>query len=102
MKKNIMLGVNSSTNKCRVLYCLLNFDALRAPEIQSEILASKTTNWCGRDEIKRTLDIIKMKQTGRKIRLYKKITFLGSDFDMGHEYPWKFEIDEIHELEEIK
>ena len=67
-------------------------------QIESNDFIHKATNWCGRDDINRTLSLINMKQTGRKIKLNKNITFHGTDSDMGHAYPWKFEIDEIHEL----
>lgn len=104
MKKNIMLGVNSKTNTCCELHCLLSFDELigHRHQLEASDFTHRATNWCGRDECERTLSIIKMKLTGRKIVLNKNIVFNGSDFDMGHEYPWKFEIDEIHELTEVK
>ena len=98
MKKHVMLGINSITNECCILFCLLPFNILIPSEIESSDFTSQATNWGGRDEIERTLDIINMKQTGKKIYLDKKIKFEGADSDMGHTYPWKFEIDEIHEL----
>lgn len=102
MKKNIMLGVNSKTNYCCKLACLLPFDGLVPSELEKSDFTHSSTDWCGQDEIKRTLDIIKMKQTGKKIILDKPIVFYGSDADMGHVYPWKFEVNEIHELVEEK
>jgi hypothetical protein len=101
MKKNIMLGVNSKTNNCCRLSCLLPFDSLDPSEVEASDFVHYATNWCGQDAIERTLGFLKMKQTGRKIILNEEITFRGVDYDMGHEYSWKFGIDEIHELEEM-
>ena len=98
MKKNIMLGINSEDNNCCILHCLLPFDNLKVSELEASDFTHAATNWCGQDEVERTLSIIKMKQTGKKIKLNEKITFFGTDSDMGHTYPWEFEIDEIHEL----
>lgn len=98
MKKNIMLGVNSKTNNCCKLSCLLPFDSLDPSEVDASDFVHDATNWCGQDEIERTLSFIGMKQTGNKISLNKKITFFGTDYDMGHEYSWRFDVDEIHEL----
>ena len=98
MKKHVMLGVNSKTNQCCELHCLLSFDKLIDQQLEASDFKHSATNWCGCDSITRTLSFSNMNQTGRKIVLDDNIVFSGSDFDMGHEYPWKFEIDEIHEL----
>ena len=101
MKKYMMLGVDSKTNSCCKLSCLIPFNSLVPSEIEANDFTHSASNWCGRDEIERTLGFLKMKQTGKKIVLDKKIEFRGADYDMGHTYNWEFEIDEIHELEEI-
>lgn len=101
MVKHMMLGVDSKTNNCCKLSCLIPFNSLAPSDIEASDFKHDATNWCGRDKIERTLGFLKMKQTGRKIILNEKITFRGVDYDMGHEYSWKFSIDEIHELEEI-
>ena len=98
MRKNILLGVNSKSNSCCKLFCIIPFDSLVRSEVEANDFIHDSTNWCGQDDIKRTLGIIKMKQTGKKIILDKPIVFNGSDYDMGHIYPWQFEVDEIHEL----
>lgn len=100
MKKDIMLGVNSKSNRCCKLFCLIAFERIIASEIEESDFVHDATNWCGCDEIKRTLEIIKMKQTGRKIVLDKPIVFHGYDYDWGRECPWQFEVDEIHELKD--
>ena len=100
MQKYIMLGVNSKTNLCCKLFCLVNFDGLVPSEIEADDFSHDSTSWNGCDRINRTLEIIKMKQTGKKIILDKPIAFHGSDYDWGHNYPWKFEVYEIHELED--
>lgn len=98
MIKHIMLGVNSKTNQCCELHCLLSFDKLIGQQLEANDFTHRATNWCGCDSIARTLSFSNTKRTGRKIVLNNTIVFNGSDFDMGHEYPWEFEVDEIHEL----
>ena len=100
MRKDIMLGVNSKSDRCCKLFCIIPFDNLVPSDIEADDFIHDSTNWCGQDEIKRTLGIIKMKQTGKKIVLDEPIVFRGRDYDMGHVYAWQFEVDEIHELEE--
>ena len=100
MKKYTMLGVNSRTNECCVLYCLIPFENLVPSELEKTDFTHESTNWCGRDEIERTLKIIKMKPTGKEIFLIRPIEFFGCDSDMGHSYSWTFKIDTIYELEE--
>ena len=96
-----MLGVNSENNKCCKLLCIIPFDNLIPSELEADDFIHDATNWCGQDEIERTLGFIKMKQTGRKIALDNPITFRGSDSDWGRECPWQFEVDEIYELEDV-
>lgn len=96
-----MLGVNSKENRCCKLLCIVPFDNLVPFDIEADDFIHDATNWCGQDEIKRTLRVIKMRQTGKKIILDKPIVFHGSDYDWGREFPWSFKVDEIHELEEI-
>ncbi len=102
MKKNIMLGVNSKSNRCCKLFCIIPFDSLIhiSSELEANDFIHDATNWCGQDEIKRTLGIIKMKRTGKKIVLDKPMVFHGYDYDWGRECPWNFEVDEIYELDE--
>lgn len=97
MKKYVMLGVNG--NYCCELLSLFSFENLIPSELEASDFIHGATNWCGQDDINRTLEIIKMKQTGRKIILDNPIVFRGSDEDWGREYPWEFEVKEIHELE---
>ena len=100
MKKHIMLGVNSRSNRCCKLFCLLPFEKIIPSEVEVSDFIHDATNWGGQDEIKRTLDIIKMKQTGNKIILENPIVFHGQDYDWGRTDYWHFRVDEIHELKE--
>lgn len=98
MKKSIMLGVNSKRNRCCELRCLLPFEKLIPSELEESDFSASATNWGGND-IDRTLGIIQMKQTGRKIMLDNPITFHGWDYDRWSQtLPWECEVDEIHEL----
>lgn len=98
MKKNIMLGVDSKTNHCCKLACFIPFDDLDLDNLEESDFVHEATNWNGQDEIERTLGFIKMKQTGYKLTLNKPLVFTGVDYDCGHEYSWRFAVDEIHEL----
>lgn len=98
MKKCIMLGVNSKRNRCCELRCLIPFEKLIPSELEESDFSASPTNWGGNDDIDRTLGIIQMKQTGRKIMLDNPITFHGKDCDWGQTLPWEFKVDEIHEL----
>ena len=98
MKKHTMLGVNSNTHSCCILTCLVAFDNLIPEELEENDFIHDATNWNGQDDIDRTLGIINMKQTGKKIILNKPLQFTGADQDMGHSYSWRFVVDEIHEL----
>ena len=100
MKKNIFLGVNTKTKTCCKLSCSVSFDDLVSSELESDDFVHDATNWSGQDDIKRTLDIIKMRRTNKKIILKEPLIFYGSDYDHGHSYSWKFEVDEIYELED--
>jgi hypothetical protein len=101
MKKNIMLGVNSKTNRCCKLYCFVPFADLDLDNLEESDFVHGATDWEGQDEIERTLGILKMKQTGYKLTLNTPLEFSGADYDCGHEYSWRFAIDEIHELTEV-
>lgn len=101
MKKYTMLGVNSHSGYCCKLSCLVPFSQIDAAEVEANDFKHDATNWSGCDEINRTLGFLKMKQTGNKILLQQPITFSGVDHDHGHVYAWRFNVDEIHELEEI-
>lgn len=100
MKKHTMLGVNSNTQSCCKLTCLVSFDNLIPEELEENDFVHEATNWNGQDDIDRTLGILNMKQTGKKIVLSKPLQFTGVDHDMGHIYSWRFVVDEIHELVE--
>lgn len=100
MKKHTMLGVNSRTGSCCKLTCLIAFNLLVSEELEADDFVHSATNWNGQDEIDRTLNIINMRQTGKKIILSEPLQFTGVDQDMGHSYFWRFIVDEIHELTE--
>lgn len=105
MKFHEFLGVNTKTNRVCILNCLCDFDELNKENskvngnIKSEYFIHRSTNWAGRDDMDRTLKIEGIKPTGRKINLAKPITFEGSDYDCGHNYSWRFTINQIWEVE---
>lgn len=99
MKKYKMLGVNTERLTCCILECLLPYDKIINEDIEASDFTHYSTNWNGCDSIPRTLSYKNLKQTGRKFKLKNKISFNGTDADMGHYYNWTFTIDEIRELE---
>lgn len=100
MKIHTVLGVNSKTQSCCKLTCVVAFNDLNSEELEENNFVHEATNWNGQDDIDRTLGIINMKQTGKKIVLTKPLQFTGVDHDMCHTYSWQFVVDEIHELVE--
>ena len=101
MKKHIFLGVNTKTNVCCILYCLLPFDMLVPDEIEKSDFGYDCTGWNGCDNIERTLSHLNRTRTGNVITLNTPIDVHGIDSDMGHEYRWTFEFTEIHETKEL-
>ena len=97
MKKHIMLGVKNN-RLCCVLECLIPFSGLIPGEIEASDFKHSSTNWSGCDAIQRTIEIMKLKLTGNTISLPSPITFYGEDYDMGHKYPWSFDVNEIYEV----
>ena len=97
MKKHIMLGVNTKENTCCIIECLLPFNQLKPDEIEDSDFNYSATNWCGRDDIQRTLSLENLTCTGNILKLPAPITVRGADSDMGHTCPWQFSFTEIHE-----
>lgn len=101
MKRHIMLGVNTKTNNCCIVECLLPFDQLIPNEIEKGDFSYDCTGWNGCDSIERTLKLLNRTQTGRSIHIKTPIEIHGIDSDMGHEYRWTFEFTEIRETKEL-
>lgn len=99
MKKHVTLGVNGT--KCCLLSCLLPFDGLVPEELTTSDFTHDATNWCGCDDIDRTLNLRHLRMTGRTITPPHPLHFCGTDSDMGHYYSWGFVVKTIHELEEV-
>ena len=100
-KKKFVLGVNtgedSHSAKCCILISEYAFDEL--PEsIDPAMFKHTSTNWCGCDDLKRTLEISEVELTGRKRVLRTPIVFTGTDYDWGKTYPWTFQVDELYEV----
>ena len=98
MTKHTYLGVRGSA-AC-ILRSLVDFDTLNthASEIESSDFVHDATNWGGSDTVERTCKLSGFKPTGRNIRLNTPIVFSGTDYDMGHEYGWTFQVDTICEV----
>lgn len=99
MKKNCFLGVDH-LGQCCLLYTLADFNMLseHVNEIAASDFVNTSTNWYGRDDIDRTCKIEKLELTGRVLQLNKVITYYGSDYDCGHNYPWEFSFYKIVEV----
>lgn len=101
MKKHEFLGVNTQKNTCCGLRCLLPFDNLDAATISTDDFHFVALGWCGHDKLENAARRHKLRPTGRKLRLPETLSFYGEDHDMGHTYPWRYDIDEIWEVEEV-
>lgn len=102
MKKHFMLGISNLGKEkyCCILRCLLSFDKLDVSQIEASDFQHDSTNWGGCDKLNRTIEIGKFELTGNSIHLNSPITFCGADDDMGHRYPWSFEVTDIYEIKE--
>lgn len=100
MKKHTMLGVDLDRKKCCVLKCLLSFNDLINDELEASDFTHESTNWCGCDDIERTLKLRNYKPTGCYRISKHPIIFNGHDSDMGNFHSWSFCVNEIWELEE--
>lgn len=98
MKFYKFLGVNTETNKACVLFCLLDFDSLIGQELEARAFNHESTNWCGRDDLSRTIELKGFKPTGRKLDLAPPMVFHGTDYDCGHNYNWRFSVNQIWEV----
>lgn len=105
MNKHIVLGINRNKDEilCNIIYPKVSFESLlkildRNLPIDKFVTNDDSTDWAGRDEISRTLQKRNLKPTGRVLDYNR--TYEGSDYDCSHSYPWRFQINEIWEVEE--
>lgn len=87
-QKRIYLGVNSSSKKCCVVYT----DGI--------ISRMEATNWCGCDDIDRTLYLKNLKLTGSVMKYAGR--YCGIDYDCGHQHVFTFDFDELWEANKTK
>lgn len=99
MKKNAYLGIDCTGKYCCILKTFLSFKQMseNAKDIEASDFLHESTNWNGRDEVKRTLKIKNWK-IDHCIILPQPIIFSGSDYDTGYEYPWTFVVASIAEV----
>lgn len=98
MIKYKMLGVNGNGTKCCILNCLLPYSKLDFEHLEVSDFKHDSTNWCGCDDISRTIQLEQFELTGNSVKLKEPLVFRGVDYDMGHEYPWTFTVREICEI----
>lgn len=98
MKFYKFLGVNTKTNKACVLSCLLDFDSLVGQELEAKAFNHYSTNWCGRDDVDRTINLQGLTPTGRKLDLSPPMVFTGTDYDCDHNYNWHFSVNQLWEV----
>ena len=102
MKKHMYLGLDKDIRNCIVLVTPYSFSELEKDKehiTTSDFTSYYGTNWCGHDDLVRTCNILDISiKDDDVIYLDKPIVFTGVDDDMGHEYPWRFEVDSIVEV----
>ena len=97
--KIVALGVNSKTGKCCIIKSKATYDMLKENYDLYKV-EYDSTNWSGRDDVERTLELRKIKLTDKSFN--HKETVRGTDYDHGHDYPWTFKFDIVYEVEEVK
>ena len=97
--KIVALGVNSKTGKCCIIKSKATYDMLKENYDLYKV-EYDSTNWSGRDDVERTLELRKIKLTDKSFN--HKETVSGTDYDHGHDYPWTFKFDIVYEVEEVK
>lgn len=99
MKKNTFLGIDKNGQFCCLLMSFLDFDTIKSnlADLSEDDFAHGCTNWNGGDKIERTLNLCKLQLTGRSVWLPHVLEYVGSDYDMGHEYGWTFAVSVIAE-----
>ena len=99
MKKNVYLGLDSTGEYCCILESHLSFNVIKnnIQDLEETDFNHSATNWSGKDDLDRTIKLRKITLTGRKVLLPHEMVFIGSDYDMGHEYGWKFTVSQIAE-----
>ena len=97
--KIVALGVESKTGKCCIIKSKASYDMLKENYDLYKV-EYDCTNWCGCDDVERTLGLRKIKLTDKSFN--HKETVSGTDYDHGHDYPWTFKFDIVYEVEEVK
>ena len=95
--KIVALGVNSKTGKCCIIKSKASYDMLKENYDLYKVQYD-STNWCGCDDVERTLGLRNIKLTDKSFN--HKETVRGSDYDHGHDYPWTFKFDIVYEVED--
>ena len=95
--KTVALGVNSKTGKCCIIKSKASYDMLKENYDLYKV-EYDSTNWCGCDDVKRTLGLRNIKLTDKSFN--HKETVRGTDYDWGHSYPWTFKFDIVYEVED--
>jgi len=99
MKKNPFIAVKTRTGVCDLAESLVDFDTLskHIDEIEASDFSFNEIGWNGCGDFEDLEKNYRIVPTGRKIKLRNPIWNSGYDYDMGHEYPWSIEFDEIWE-----
>ena len=97
--KIVALGVNSKTGKCCIIKSKASYKMLKENYDLYKVQYD-ATNWCGCDDVERTLGLRNIKLTDKSFN--HKETVRGTDYDHGHDYPWTFKFDIVYEVEEVK
>ena len=95
--KTVALGVNSKTGKCCVIKSKASYKMLKENYDLYKV-EYDSTNWCGCDDVERTLGLRNIKLTDKSFN--HKETVRGTDYDHGHDYPWTFKFDIVYEVED--
>lgn len=88
-------------DKCCVLKSTLSPQEVEnhAYELTEGFFKHDCTNWCGCDDIVRTMKLCNLKTDGKYIKI-NPLKFHGTDYDHGHEYSWSVTVKGLNVCEQ--
>lgn len=96
MNKNVFIGLDESGKYCCILKTLASMEMIKnnLDDLEDDDFVHDSTNWLGRDETERTLEIKNLEIAGKPLFLPHALVFSGRDEDY-HGYEWEFVVTTI-------
>lgn len=97
MKNYKYIGLSNNRLEACILTSNLSFEDLKKKSLKNSDFNHDCTNWEGRDDLCRTLELSNLRLTNNMLELTEPLVFKGEDPDMGHVYKWSFKVKYIIE-----